>query len=125
VVAKRLRTTVLHSGSVLHCSQTFFKKLRNGPLKKLTQINTKQHVCFLLYQCDGCTCFSAISSAMFGSVLDNATLISWIASNRFRAVGLMETRAENADSQRGRLSDACLRRFHVVTAFASGMWYPR
>jgi len=34
----------------------------------------KEHVGFLLYQCDGCTCFCAISSAMFGSVLDNATL---------------------------------------------------
>ena len=51
-----------------------------------------------MYQCDGCTWFCAISSAMFGSVLDNATLISWIASNRFRAVGLMEGSAENADS---------------------------
>jgi len=49
--------------------------MTHGPLKKSTQINTKQHVGFLLYQCDGCTCFCAISSAMFGSVLDNATLI--------------------------------------------------
>ena len=30
-----------------------------------TQVNTKQHVGFLLYQCDGCTCFCAISSAIF------------------------------------------------------------
>jgi len=74
--------------------------MAHGPLQKSTQINTKQHVVFLLHQCDGCTCFCAIRSAMFGSVLDNATLISWIASNRFRAVGLMESRpgAENADS---------------------------
>jgi len=40
-----------------------------------------------LYQCDGCTCFCAISSAMFGSVLDNATLISWIVSNRIQGCG--------------------------------------
>ena len=50
-------------------SQTFLKKLRNGPLaiflmahgplEKLTQINTKQHVDFLLYQCDEGTCFFA------------------------------------------------------------------
>jgi len=60
-------------------SQTFLKKLRNGPLaiflmahsplKKSTQINMKQHFGFLLYQCDRCTCFCAISSAMFGSIL--------------------------------------------------------
>jgi len=99
--------------------------MAHGSFKKLTQINTKQHIGFLLYQCDGCTCCCAISWAMFGSVLDNATLILWIASNWFQAVGLMESSAENADSQHGRRSDACLLRFHVVTAFASGMWYPR
>ena len=47
----------------------FKKKLRNGPLaiflmahgplEKLAQINTKQHVDFLLYQCDEGTCFFA------------------------------------------------------------------
>ena len=72
--------------------------MARGPLKKSKHINTKQHVGFLLYQCDGCTCFRPISSAMFGSVLDNATLISWIASNRFRADDLMQSSAENADS---------------------------
>jgi len=48
--------------------------MAHGPLKKSTPINTKQHVGFLLYQCDGYTCFCAISLAMFGSVLDNAYL---------------------------------------------------
>ena len=33
--------------------------MAHGPLEKLTQINTKQHVGFLLYQCDEGTCFFA------------------------------------------------------------------
>ena len=33
--------------------------MAHGPLEKLTQINTKQHVDFLLYQCDEGTCFFA------------------------------------------------------------------
>jgi len=33
--------------------------MAHGRLKKSTQMNTKQHVVFLLYQCDGCTCFCA------------------------------------------------------------------
>ena len=57
------------------------------PLKNSTQINMKQRIGFLLYQCDGCICFCAISSAMFGSVLDNATFISWIVSNRIQGCG--------------------------------------
>ena len=53
--------------------------MAHGPFKKSTQINAKQYIVFLLYQCDRCTCFCAISSTMFSSVLDNATLMSWIA----------------------------------------------
>ena len=55
--------------------------MAHGLLKKLTQTTTKEQVVFLLYQCDRCTSFFAIGLAMFSSVLDNAILMSRIASN--------------------------------------------
>jgi len=72
--------------------------MANGLLKSLTQVNTKQQVDFLLYQCDRCASFFATSSAMFGSILDNAILISWIASNRFQAFGLMASSTKRSNS---------------------------
>ena len=73
--------------------------MAHGPLKKSTQINTKQHVHSFFHGINVTGALArAISSAMFGSILDNATLISRIGSNRFQAFGLMPSSDENADS---------------------------
>jgi len=50
--------------------------MAHGPLKKSTQINTKQHVVFLLYQCDGCTC--SVLSVRLGLVTFRTTQPSYL-----------------------------------------------
>ena len=66
--------------------------MAHGPLEKLTQINTKQHVDFLLHQCDEGTCF-------FANLFKENEQFTWVRLKSHIAVSFSETNTAAATHQ--------------------------
>ena len=102
--------------------------MAHGPLEKLTQINTKQHVDFLLYQCVEGTCF-------FANLLKENEQFTRVRLKSHIAVSFSETNTAAATHQvftskpsAKKLDPFCyctfsiIRRLHAKGAFAL-MWH--